>query len=315
MSLPGPRSEATGARTPGPPRAALITGAARRLGRAIALALADAGWDVAIHYHQSRDDAEVTAAEVRARGRRAALVTADLAIEAEVRGLVAAATRALGPIGLLVNNASRFRHDTATDVSYASLIEHLLPNLAAPLVLGRELAAALAAADPAGSPADGRGGPDHGGVGQDGIDHGGSALDGPDPGGGGQRGVIVNLLDQKLYSPNPDFLSYTLSKAALAQATVMLAQALAPRVRVVGIAPGLTLPSYLQDDAAFKAAHQRYSPLGRSSTPADIAATVVFVADNPAITGSVLVVDGGQHLLGLPRDVSLMPPRPDPSRQ
>ncbi len=292
MSLPGPRSEATSARTAGPPRAALVTGAARRLGRAIALALADAGWDVAIHYHQSRDDAEATAADVRARGRRAALVAADLAVEADVRGLIAAATRALGPIGLLVNNASRFRHDAATDVSYAGLIEHLLPNLAAPLVLGRELAASL----------------------------GDTAADGRDPASTDpanpcHRGVIVNLLDQKLYSPNPDFLSYTLSKAALAQATVMLAQALAPQVRVVGIAPGLTLPSYLQDEAAFATAHQRYSPLGRSSTPADIAATVVFVADNPAITGSVIVVDGGQHLLGLPRDVSLMPPRPDPSDQ
>ena len=292
MSLPGPRSEATSARTAGPPRAALVTGAARRLGRAIALALADAGWDVAIHYHQSRDDAEATAEDVRARGRRAALVAADLAVEADVRGLIAAATRALGPIGLLVNNASRFRHDTATDVSYAGLIEHLLPNLAAPLVLGRELAAAL------------------GDTAADGRDPAST-----DPANPGHRGVIVNLLDQKLYSPNPDFLSYTLSKAALAQATVMLAQALAPQVRVVGIAPGLTLPSYLQDEAAFATAHQRYSPLGRSSTPADIAATVVFVADNPAITGSVIVVDGGQHLLGLPRDVSLMPPRPDPSGQ
>lgn len=304
MSLPGPRSEATSARTAGPPRAALVTGAARRLGRAIALALADAGWDVAIHYHQSRDDAEATAADVRARGRRAALVAADLAVEADVRGLVAAATRALGPIGLLVNNASRFRHDAATDVSYAGLIEHLLPNLAAPLVLGRELAAALATSLPESLAAS------LGDTAADGRDPAST-----DPANPGHRGVIVNLLDQKLYSPNPDFLSYTLSKAALAQATVMLAQALAPQVRVVGIAPGLTLPSYLQDEAAFATAHQRYSPLGRSSTPADIAATVVFVADNPAITGSVIVVDGGQHLLGLPRDVSLMPPRPDPSDQ
>ena len=271
MNLPGPRSEVIGARTQGMPRAALVTGAARRLGRAITLALADAGWDVAIHYHRSAEEAATTAAEVQARGRRAALVPADLAVEGEVRQMVATAGRALGPIGLLVNNASRFRHDDASDVSYQGLIEHMLPNLAAPLVLGRELAAALP------------------------RDH---------------QGVIVNLLDQKLYNPNPDFLSYTLSKAALAQATVMLAQALAPRIRVVGIAPGLTLPSYLQDQAGFDEAHRRYSPLGRSSTPADIASTVVFAADNPALTGSVIVVDGGQHLVGLPRDVSLMPGEP-----
>lgn len=303
MSLPGPRSEATGARTREVPRAALVTGAAKRLGRAIALALADAGWDVAIHYHQSRDEAEATADEVRARGRRAALVTADLAVEAEVRGLIPAATRALGPIGLLVNNASHFRHDTATDVSYAGLIAHLLPNLAAPVVLGQELAAALAA--DGGQKGEACPGGEDREVGRD--DQSDEVHQGDQ--GGQRKGVIINLLDQKLYGPNPDFLSYTLSKAALAQATVMLAQALAPRLRVVGVAPGLTLPSYLQDDAAFEDAHRRYSPLGRSSTPADIAATVLFIADNPAITGSVIVVDGGQHLMGLPRDVSLMPSR------
>ena len=277
MNLPGPRSEVTGARPQGGPRAALVTGAARRLGRAISLALAEAGWDVAIHYHQSRDEAEATAAEVRARGRRATLVSADLGDEAEVRQLIGRASADLGPIGLLVNNASRFRHDEIGSFCYQNLVDHLLPNLAAPLVLGQTLAEALPS---------------------------------------GQQGVIVNLLDQKLYNPNPDFLSYTLSKAGLAQATVMLAQALAPRVRVVGVAPGLTLPSYLQDEAAFREAHERFSPLGRSSTPADVASTVVFIADNPALTGSVIVVDGGQHLMGLPRDVSLMPtgPRPPAAR-
>ena len=268
MNLPGQRSEVTGARPQGAPRAALVTGAARRLGRAIALALADAGWDIAVHYHLSHDEAEATAADIRACGRRAVLVRADLGQEAEVRQLVPAATRELGPIGLLVNNASRFDQDETTSFHYQNLIDHMLPNLAAPLVLGQEVAAAL--------PAD-------------------------------RSGVIVNLLDQKLYNPNPDFLSYTLSKAGLAQATVMLAQALAPRVRVVGVAPGLTLPSYLQDAASFEEAHQRFSPLGRSSTPADVASTVVFIADNPALTGTVIVVDGGQHLMGLPRDVSLMP--------
>lgn len=270
MSLPGPRSDATGARTQGQPGVALVTGAARRLGREIALALAAAGWDLAVHYHRSRAEAEETAEAIRTLGRRAALVPADLADEAAVLGLVAASTKALGPVSLLVNNASLFRRDDVTDVDYAGLMAHMLPNLAAPLILGREMAAAL--------PAD-------------------------------QTGCIVNLLDQKLYNPNPDFVSYTLSKAGLAQATVMMAQALAPRVRVVGIAPGLTLPSYLQDEAGFEDAHRRYSPLGRSSTPADIASTVVFIAGNPALTGSVIVVDGGQHLVGLPRDVSLMPPR------
>ena len=120
-------------------------------------------------------------------------------------------------------------------------------------------------------------------------------------------GVIVNLLDQKLYNLNPDFLSYTVAKAGLAAATTMLAQALAPRVRVVGIAPGLTFPSYLQDDAAFERAHARFSPLGRSSTPEDVAAAVVFAMNNGSITGTVIQVDGGQHLQRMPRDASLMP--------
>jgi len=122
---------------------------------------------------------------------------------------------------------------------------------------------------------------------------------------------VVNLLDQKLYAYNPDFLSYSLSKAALAAATTMLAQALAPRVRVVGVAPGLTLPSYLQTDESFALAHAAHSPLGRSSVPADVAASVVFAAANRSLTGSVILCDGGQHLQPLARDVSLTP---DPRR-
>ena len=118
---------------------------------------------------------------------------------------------------------------------------------------------------------------------------------------------MVNLLDQKLYAFNPDFLSYSLSKAGLAAATTMLAQALAPRVRVVGVAPGLTLPSYLQDDDRFAYAHREHSPLGRSSTAADVAASVAFAVANRSITGSTILCDGGQHLRPLPRDVSLMP--------
>src|SRR5690606_18578231 len=118
----------------------------------------------------------------------------------------------------------------------------------------------------------------------------------------GAQAVAINLLDQKLYNLNPDFLSYTLSKAALHSATTMLAQALAPKVRVVGVAPGITLVSGNQTEAGFTQAHQA-TPLGRSSTPDDIAAAVCFAAESPAITGTTLVVDGGQHLIPLPRDV------------
>jgi NAD(P)-dependent dehydrogenase (short-subunit alcohol dehydrogenase family) len=250
------------------PGVALVTGAARRLGRTIALTLARAGWDVGVHYRGSGEDAARTVAEIGALGRRAVALQARLEDEAEVLGLLPALAAALGPVRCLVNNASRFEFDEAADFGFASFQAHLLPNLAAPVLLARELHRLLP----------------------------------PDA-----EGVVVNLLDQKLYAYNPDFLSYSLSKAGLAAANTMLAQALAPRVRVVGVAPGLTLPSYLQDDARFAHAHRSHSPLGRSSTAEDVAASVAFAVANRSITGSVILCDGGQHLRPLPRDVSFMP--------
>lgn len=254
--------------SPAPPPVALVTGAARRLGREIALALARAGWDIGVHYNGSREDAHATVADIEALGRRAIALPARLQDEAEVLGLVPALTTALGAPTVLVNNASRFEHDAAETFDYASFTAHLLPNLAAPVRLAGELHRHL-----------------------------------PE----GAEGVVVNLLDQKLWAPNPDFLSYSLSKAGLGYATTLLAQALAPRVRVVGVAPGLTLPSYLQDDETFARAHAAHSPLGRSSTARDIAASVVFAVTNRSITGSTILCDGGQHLQPLPRDISFMP--------
>jgi NAD(P)-dependent dehydrogenase (short-subunit alcohol dehydrogenase family) len=250
-----------------PPPVALVTGAARRLGREIALALARAGWDIGVHYGVSRTDAIETVALVEALGRRAVALPARLELEAQVLGLLPALEAALGPVRCVVNNASRFEFDEAASFGFASFEAHLLPNLAAPILLARELHRTL-----------------------------------PE----GAEGVVVNLLDQKLWAPNPDFLSYSLSKAGLAAATTMLAQALAPRVRVVGVAPGLTLPSYLQDEAAFEHAHRTHSPLGRSSTAADVAASVVFAVVNRSLTGSTILCDGGQHLRPLPRDVSFV---------
>lgn len=183
--------------------------------------------------------------------------------------LVPDTVAALGPLGVLVNNASTFERDEWDDATRESWDRHIEPNLRAPFVLAQAMAKALPAA---------------------------------------AEGVVVNLLDQKLWAPNPDFLSYSLAKAGLQYATTMLAQALAPRVRVVGVAPGLTLPSYLQDDAEFERAHRAHSPLGRSSTAADVAASVVFACTNRSLTGSTILCDGGQHLQPLPRDVSLLPP-------
>jgi NAD(P)-dependent dehydrogenase (short-subunit alcohol dehydrogenase family) len=250
----------------GQQQAALVTGAGRRIGRAIALGLAQAGWDVAIHFRSSRADAEETAAAVRALGRRAALLDCDLADEAALRTLLPRAVDALGAIGCVVNNASLFEYDSAADFSPALLAAHMQANVSAPILLAQALHAA--------TPADG-------------------------------QAVVINLLDQKLANLNPDFLSYTLSKAALHTATTMLAQALAPRVRVVGVAPGLTMLSGDQSESGFESAHQA-TPLGRSSTPQDVADAVCYLAGARAITGTTLFVDGGQHLMPLPRDVMFL---------
>lgn len=250
-----------------PPRqqVALVTGAAKRIGRVIALALARDGWDIAVHYGQSRDDALTLVAEIQALGRRAVAVQCELADEAGVRALLGQASQ-LGQVACVVNNASLFRNDQADSFTAASLELHMRANVAAPVLLAQALYEAT-----------------------------------PD----GAQAVVINLLDQKLYNPNPDFLSYTLSKAALQSATTLLAQALAPRVRVVGVAPGITMVSGDQSPAEFEKAH-RVTPLGKSSTPDDVAAAVCFLASAPAITGTILLVDGGQHLIPLQRDVMFL---------
>ncbi|OON60017.1 short chain dehydrogenase [Massilia sp. KIM] len=247
-------------------RVALVTGAGRRLGRAIALGMARAGWDIAVHYRHSEQDAQETAAAIRALGRRAALVRADLALEDEARALLGRAEEALGRVSCVVNNASLFEYDSATGFSPALLASHMSANLAAPLLLAQALHAAT-----------------------------------PD----GDQAVVINLLDQKLYNLNPDFLSYTLSKAALHTATTMLAQALAPTVRVVGVAPGITMVSGDQSEEGFARAHQA-TPLKRSSTPQDVADAVVYAASARALTGTTLLVDGGQHLMPMARDVMFL---------
>ncbi len=243
----------------------MVTGAARRLGRSIALALARRGWDVVVHYRGSAAEALATVAEIEALGQRALALPCDLADEAAVRQLLPAAAR-LGPVSCVVNNAALFDYDSAADFSQARLDAHMHANLAAPILLAQALHAATA---------------------------------------DGAQAVVINLLDQKLFNLNPDFLSYTLSKAALHSATTMLAQALAPKVRVVGVAPGITLASGAQSGPDFATAHS-VTPLGKSSTPDDIADAVCFVADAAAITGTTLIVDGGQHLIPLPRDVMFL---------
>lgn len=268
----GEPSEAASAASavPGTPpaRVVLVTGAAQRIGREIALHLAAAGWRVAVHYRHSAAAAAETVAAVQAAGGQAQAFAADLAQPAACEALLPAVQAAFGQVDAVVNNASLFEHDDIHSLDFDSLDRHWRANTAPALLLARALHAALAARP-------------------------------------GAQGVVVNLLDQKLWNPNPDHFSYTLSKAALHTATTLLAQALAPSVRVCGVAPGVTLLSGDMSDAEF-AASQRMTPLQRSSSPLDVARAVHFLLESPAITGSTLLVDGGQHLQPQGRDVMFL---------
>jgi NAD(P)-dependent dehydrogenase (short-subunit alcohol dehydrogenase family) len=252
--------------TPTQPKVALVTGAAKRIGRNIALSLAKRGWDIIVHYRASDNDAQQTVQDIQSIGRRAVAIQCDLADEKAVKALLPQAAEILSPVSCVVNNASLFAYDCAGDFSIARLDAHMHANLAAPILLAQALHDAT-----------------------------------PESG----QSVVINILDQKLFNLNPDFLSYTLSKAALHSATTMLAQALAPKVRVVGIAPGLTMVSGEQTEQGFAKAHTT-TPLGKSSTPEDIADAVCFAAEARAVTGTTLLVDGGQHLLPLQRDVMFL---------
>lgn len=245
----------------------LVTGAARRLGREIALDLAAHGWDVAVHFGRSQGEAAQTVEALRAQGAQAAAFAADLGDEAACRALLPAVLERFGRLHAVVNNAALFEYDDVHSFGHALMERHWRANVAAPLLLAQALHAHLHAAD--------------------------------------AQGCVVNLLDQKLWNPNPDYLSYTLSKAALESANTLLAQALAPRLRVCGVAPGVTLPSGPMDQGAFERAH-RLTPLQRSSTAEDIARAVRFLLESPAITGTTLLVDGGQHLSHQARDVMFM---------
>jgi NAD(P)-dependent dehydrogenase (short-subunit alcohol dehydrogenase family) len=260
---------------------ALVTGAGKRLGREIALTLARAGWRVAVHYRSSEPDAQQTVADCAALAGttphpHAHFHTdfhADLNDEASTRALVPAVLARMGQLDAVVNSAALFEHDDSATLSYTSLEQHLRANTAAPIVLAQALHSHICARQQAGQST--------------------------------ARGVVVNLLDQKLWNPNPDFLSYTLSKVALEAANTLLAMALAPQLRVVGVAPGLTLTSHMLSEEKFQALHQ-LSPLGRSSSAQDVCSTVLFALGNDSITGTTLLVDGGQHLMKFERDFSLM---------
>ncbi len=236
--------------------AALITGGSRRIGRALTLAAADAGFDVAIHVRAIDDDAEAAAADVRARGRKASLHACDLRHEGATAPLVAEVESELGPVTLLVNCASVFEDDSFASMNRASWDAHLETNLRSPLVLAQAFARRLPA------------------------DH---------------KGLIVNILDQRVLTPSPHFFSYSLSKSALWAATQMLAKELAPRIRVNGIGPGPTLPSIHQQDADFNE-EVAATLLKRPVDPTEIGHALRYLIDAASVTGQMIAVDAGQHL-------------------
>jgi NAD(P)-dependent dehydrogenase (short-subunit alcohol dehydrogenase family) len=238
------------------PRGALVTGGAKRIGRAIGLMLGEMGWDVAVHYHASRTEADAVVAEIKSKGRRAVALEADLMREDEVASLIGRASEALGALGCLVNNASLFERDEALSATRASWDRHLETNLRAPFVLMQGFARAL--------PAD-------------------------------ASGAIVNILDERVWNLTPHFTSYTLAKAGLWTLTRTMALALAPRIRVNGIGPGPTLPSPRQSEEQFRRQLEAM-PLGRGASPEEIAQAVKFILSAPAMTGQMIALDGGQHL-------------------
>lgn len=239
---------------------ALVTGAARRIGREIAIALAEDGWTVGIHHHRSAGDADALCRELTNSGKNAYVVAADLADDKSIEGLVNAAIEAHGPVTCLVNNASVFERDTIETLSRESWDGHMDVNLWAPLKLSQAVAAEL-----------------------------------PENLPDGQTGNIVNIADQRVVSIPPGFLSYTISKAGMWAMTQSLALALAPRIRVNAIGPGPTLPSPRQSIDQFEAQAARV-PLGHGADAAEIAQGVRYILASPSLTGQLIALDGGQHL-------------------
>ncbi|MGO4852435.1 SDR family oxidoreductase [Phaeovulum sp. W22_SRMD_FR3] len=253
--------------------AVLITGGAKRLGRAMALHLAGRGYDLALHYDSSAEAAEATAAEARDRGVRVVTLQADLLDEAATAGLVPRAVAALGPLGLLINNASIFEEDSLQTATRTSWDRHFGSNLRAPFVLTQAFAAQAPGMD------------------QTGTEPRAQAL-------------VVNMVDQRVRRLTPKFMTYTLAKAALWTLTQTAAQELAPAVRVNAIGPGPTLQGARQTPEDF-AAQRAATVLHRGADPVDICAALDYLIAAPAVTGQLICVDGGQHLAWQTADSTL----------
>jgi len=243
----------------------LVTGAAKRLGRAIVLDLAEAGWNIGLHYHGSADEAEQTAGEVSAKGVKVALLSANFAREEETAGLINSAEKELGPLTALINSASLFENDDWKNATRQSWDAHMETNLRAPFLLAQLFAKQLPK---------------------------------------GEQGNIINIVDQRVLKPTPQFISYSLSKAGLYWLTTTLAQALGPDIRVNAVGPGPTLKNARQSDADF--ARQREATiLKRGADPQDVVAAIRYLLQAPSVTGQMIAADGGQHLIWQTPDVQV----------
>ena len=245
-------------------KSALVTGAGKRIGRSIALALADAGYDVVVHYRSSEREASDVADEIRERGQKAAIVKADLSLEAETEKLLQSANNSVGPISLLINSASTFEHDSIDDMTRKSWDFHIETNLRAPVKLIQDFSNQAQI---------------------------------------GENSSVVNIIDQRVKKLTPQFLSYTASKAALMTMTITLAQALGPRgIRVNAIGPGPVLKNVRQSQEDWRKQNAA-TILGHGASPADICDAVLYLAKARSVTGQMIAVDGGQHLVWSTADV------------
>jgi NAD(P)-dependent dehydrogenase (short-subunit alcohol dehydrogenase family) len=251
--------------------AVLVTGAGKRIGAAIARHLGGRGWHVFVHYNSSRGDAEAVAAAIITAGGQARAIGADLSDTESVSTLVARC-EAIAPLDLLINNASHFSYDTAATTTAEALDHNMRVNLYAPTLLAQAFHAACKAR--------------------------------------AAQGVIINLVDNKVFALNPDYFSYTLSKVALQGMTQMLAMAFAPTIRIAGIAPGITLLSGNQNEQEFQRTHNN-NLLGRGCTPEQILGAIDFILATPSYHGQTMVIDGGQVLQRRPRDIAFLHQDPD----
>jgi NAD(P)-dependent dehydrogenase (short-subunit alcohol dehydrogenase family) len=243
----------------------LVTGAAKRLGRAIVLDLAGAGWNIGLHYHGSADEARQTASDIRAKGVKVALLEADFTREEETAGLIDRAAKELGPLTALINSASLFENDDWKSATRQSWDAHMQTNLRAPFLLSQLFAKQLPK---------------------------------------GEGGNIINIIDQRVLKPTPQFMSYSLSKAGLYWLTTTMAQALGPDIRVNAVGPGPTMRNARQSEADF--ARQRDATiLKHGADPADVVAAIRYLLKAPSVTGQMIAVDGGQHLIWQTPDVQV----------